>query len=455
MQTPAISDLILPQNPTAAIRRWVLLVVATLAASGLEVFVLLAGRGSSLADKEIIKAAFHDFLVVHVDLSAVAWFLGICLLFWAMLTDARKSPVPFLRGAAKATFALGCLGIAISPLLQNGVPLMSNYIPVYTSPLFFCGLGLLATSLVLGLVDALLSLRWRGAFTTPEGALAFGIGGSAYIILLALMFFFWSYARIAAPEAASQDYYELLFWAGGHILQFAYGQLLLVAWLWLAQAAGLPVKLKPALLGALFLLYPIVATTSVLAFVDGSTPYNLQFFTDQMRHGNIAATLLGAYLVALLLRHGKPAREHLAAWVCLACSFLSFLFGGILAFMISGSNTIIPGHYHGSIVGMTVAFMGVIYLLLPKLGYGDVLQRKLTLFQPILYVGGTLIHAIGLAVAGSYDTQRKTVGIMADAPEAAVQAMKLARHGGSLAILGGGIFVVLVMISYRKRSKSA
>ena len=46
-----------------------------------------------------------------------------------------------------------------------------------------------------------------------------------------------------------------------------------------------------------------------------------------------------------------------------------FGIGGLIGFLISGSNVTIPAHYHGSIVGVTLALMGVCYLLLPKLGY--------------------------------------------------------------------------------------
>jgi cytochrome c oxidase subunit 1 len=37
--------------------------------------------------------------------------------------------------------------------------------------------------------------------------------------------------------------------------------------------------------------------------------------------------------------------------------------------MIRGVNVVIPAHYHGSIVGITLAFMGLAYVLLPRLGF--------------------------------------------------------------------------------------
>lgn len=445
----------LPSSPVKSLRQWIIVVVTTVAVSGLGPILLLAGRGSTLADKAIIRATFHDALVVHVDLSAVAWFLGICLLFWALLAVRRPSPVPFLRGAAIGSFASGCAFIAVSPLLRDGMPLMSNYIPVYTSPLFFLGLGLLAAALAAGLVDAALSLRWAGKpWQSVEAACAYGIAGSAFIVLLALGHFYWAYTRVT-PMDDLQTYYELLFWAGGHMLQFAYAQLLLLAWLILASASGVELRIKPAGLAALFSLYPLAASFSPLAFLGSATPYDLYFFTAQMRHGNLAAALLGSYILYATVKAGKPGRAQIVPYTCLMSSFFIFLVGGVIGFLISGSNTIIPAHYHGSIVGTTVAFMGVVYVLLPRLSWGDVMGRKLAIVQPLLYVGGSAIHAIGLAIGGMYGEQRKTVGTIEAAETGANAAMKLARHGGSLAILGGALFVILVVIAIRNRKKMA
>ena len=434
---------------STTLRRWLYLAVATLAISGIAPLILLAGRASMFAEKTMIKTLFHEALVVHVDLSVLAWFLGIALLFWSLLTQGRPSPILYSRGAAQGCFLAGCLCIAFAPFMGNGTALMSNYIPVYTGPLFFLGLSLLFAALVLGLV----SLLTLPADKDHPAPLRFAVYGSAYIIFLALVYFVWSWLRL--DNTGTQDYYETLFWAGGHTLQLAYTQLLLLAWLWLASASSIRIALKPAPLAALFLLYPLFATAGAYAFLDGSIPYNLHFFTTQMRHGGGFPTgLLGLYILYTWLGSAKaatPAQRTLR--IVLGTSFFVFATGGIIGFIIRDSNTIIPAHYHGSIVGTTLAFMGVIYALLPKLGLADVLDRKLTRAQPLLYGGGSVIHALGFAIAGSYGAARKTVGVMENVPEAATSAMKMARHGGSLAVVGGMLFVIMILISI-KRAKT-
>jgi hypothetical protein len=83
--------------------------------------------------------------------------------------------------------------------------------------------------------------------------------------------------------------------------------------------------------------------------------------------------------------------------------------GGVLAYMIQGVNVVIPAHYHGSTVGVTLAFMGLAYVLLPQLGFGEV-EGGMARWQPYVYGGGQLIHVLGLAWSGGYGVQRKVAG---------------------------------------------
>lgn len=439
------------------IRRWLWVAVATLALSGLGPLILLAGRASHFAEKSFIKNSFSEALVIHVNLSAVAWFLAIAMLFWALFGASRQPLVRCLNGAAAGCFAAAVLLVAGAPLLGNGSALFSNYIPMYTSPLFVLGLGLMTAALVLGLFDIRLSRPTNMPVTAAQAAQHFGILGSSFIVLLALVHFVWAYLRVPAPAdtltpEAAQTYYELVFWAGGHVLQLAYTQLLMVAWLWLATAAGLHLRISGRALLGLFAIYPLVALASPIGFLGGSTPYNLEFYTQQMRHGGgLGAGLLGLYLLWRLFKHGKPATEQRLPWVFLVSSMVVFLVGGAIGHMITGINTIIPAHYHGSIVGTTLAFMGVIYLLLPRLGYANVGAWKSAWIQPLLYGIGTIMHAVGFAIAGGHGAERKAVGAVADAPAAMEAALQFMRLGGLLAVLGGGLFVVVVVRAIRRK----
>jgi hypothetical protein len=43
---------------------------------------------------------------------------------------------------------------------------------------------------------------------------------------------------IVPADLDSTVYFDILFWGGGHVLQFTYMILMLAGWLWLADACG-------------------------------------------------------------------------------------------------------------------------------------------------------------------------------------------------------------------------
>jgi heme/copper-type cytochrome/quinol oxidase subunit 1 len=119
--------------------------------------------------------------------------------------------------------------------------------------------------------------------------------------------------------------------------------------------------------------------------------------------------------------------------------------GGLIGLGISGSNVTIPAHYHGSIVGVTLALMGLVYHLLPRLGFAHP-QGRLATLQPALYGAGQLMHVSGLLWSGGYGVQRKVAGaeqVLHGAEQ--IAAMGLMGLGGLLAVIGGMLFALVVL----------
>ena len=128
-----------------------------------------------------------------------------------------------------------------------------------------------------------------------------------------------------------------------------------------------------------------------------------------------------------------------------------FATGGVLAYLIKGVNVVIPAHYHGSIVGVTLAFMGMAYVLLPRLGFA-LADGKMARWQPYVYGGGQLIHILGLAWSGGYGVQRKVAGaeqVLTTLPQKIGMGMMGA--GGLISIIGGIMFVVVCLVAMRRR----
>ena len=109
----------------------------------------------------------------------------------------------------------------------------------------------------------------------------------------------------------------------------------------------------------------------------------------------------------------------------------------------------IPAHYHGSIVGVTLAFMGIVYYLLPNLGY-PIRRARMLYLQPYIFAGGQLMHITGLALSGGYGVQRKVAG--ADQVLDGIHqtlGMAMMGTGGLLAAVGGLCFLLIAISALR------
>jgi hypothetical protein len=250
----------------------------------------------------------------------------------------------------------------------------------------------------------------------------------------------------------------MLFWGGGHVVQFAYTQLMIAAWLVLAGAVGASPRVPPRVQGGLVLfgILPLLAVPVIYAQYPVDTAETRLAFTRLMQWGNgLAAIPVGLLVVAgLARRRGGLGIDQRPLHRSLTMSLLLFAVGGAIGWAISGVNTIIPAHYHGSIVGVTLALMGLTYHLLPRLGLGTPPPR-LAALQPLVYAAGQLLHVGGLAASGAMGIQRKTAGAAQGLDTlGAKAAMGVMGLGGLLAVIGGILFVAAVIIAVRRRSRS-
>jgi heme/copper-type cytochrome/quinol oxidase subunit 1 len=181
-----------------------------------------------------------------------------------------------------------------------------------------------------------------------------------------------------------------------------------------------------------------------------------KLLTWMMRAGGGLAILPVSLAVVLALwERGSVPEDVRPLRGALAMSLVLFGFGGLIGFAIQGSDVRIPAHYHGCIVGVTLAFMGLAYYLLPRLGFGAPMSRMARL-QPYVYGVGQLLHIIGLVWSGGYGVQRKVAGaaqVLESTPE--IAGMALMGLGGLIAITGGLLFVVVVLGALRQPRRRA
>ena len=286
----------------------------------------------------------------------------------------------------------------------------------------------------------------EGSSTRSAGVIAAAV---------ALIAFGWSLA-VVPRDLPAKAYYEILFWGGGHALQFTWTLMMLVGWLTLAQACGGRIPLSPRVVLLLFALALAGVFGTPLAYLmhDVGTVEHRDMHTWGMRFGGGLAILPVALAVLVEVAPLRRSRSLGALQrplrAALLASMLLFVAGGLIGLTINGSNVKIPAHYHGCIVGVTLALMGLVFHLLPQLGWRAP-EGRLAVAQPWLYGVGQLLHIVGLVWSGGYGVQRKVAGseqVLRSAGE--VAGMGLMGLGGLLAIAGGLLFVVVVLRSMRK-----
>ena len=432
---------------------WLLLAIGALLASGVFSILLVLSRAPYVKDVFPLVDFFRVALVVHVDLSVLVWFSAFAGLLWSLHGAPRLLWLGWagLGGAAAATAAM-----CAAPFVQSGLPLMSNYIPVLDSPLFLRALVLFGVSCALVVARALAVAPRVGARPDGAAALRFGLNAAAVSAAVALLAFGWSYAEVPAA-IERKAYFEVLFWGGGHVLQFTWTLFMFAAWLWLAEAIGARNPLSPRIAILLFAiaLVSVFATPLIYLAYDVVSVEHYRMQTWLMRiGGGLAIVPFAAALAFALASAPKPSSATAPLKAALLWSLVLFGSGGLIGLAISGSNVKIPAHYHGSIVGVTLAFMGLVYYLLPRMGFGRP-QGRLARLQPALYGGGQLLHIAGLLWSGGYGVQRKVAGgeqVLRSAEQ--VAGMGLMGLGGLLAVAGGVVFAVVVLRSLWTSSTS-
>ena len=426
---------------------WLLLALASLVIGGLFTILIVLSRTPFFQEVIPWVDFFKTALVVHVDMTVLVWFLAFAGVFWSFKTT---------RGWIALLLAtVGTVVISLAPFLGEGYPLMNNYVPVLQMPIFFIGLGIFGLGFTVLVLHSLIVSFPLNITGTGTDALRFGLFTALVTALIAIIAFLLSYVDIPSHIVKAQYYYELLFWGSGHIIQFTHTQLMLVAWLWLATISGVALSVSPRVVIILFALgiAPTLATPFIYLAYDITSPEHIKAFTWLMQYGGgLAALPLGLIVVLGMLKSDKAPAGVRAERAALWFSIILFGVGGVIGFLISGSNVTVPAHYHGSIVGVTIAFMGITYHLMPRLGFRQI-TGKLASLQPTIYGTGQLMHVLGLAWSGGYGVQRKTAG-SAQGLEGfqQVAGMGLMGLGGMIAIIGGVIFLVVVFLAMRRGS---
>lgn len=433
---------------------WLMLGLAALIGAGLFSILLVVARTPYVQQWIPVADLFHVSLVVHVDLSVLVWFVALAGVLWTVNGSERWMGLGWV---ALLFAAAGTVFMCVAPFVGHSIPIMSNYVPVLDNWVFLYGLLILGTGFALLTVRGMVATSRIGSDLAGAGALRFGLNAAAVSGAVAVLALGWLW--LGVPDVLSgKPYYELLFWGPGHVLQFTWTLLMLVSWLWIATLSGVRLPLTPRIAVMMFAVGLVAVFITPLIYLSWTiiSAEHTRMLTWLMRFGGGLAILpMGLAVLLGVARSRSAAGAERPLRAALLSSMLLFAAGGLIGFTITGSDVRIPAHYHGSIVGITLALMGVVYALLPGLGFRAV-EGRWSNAQPWIYGGGQLLHIIGLVWSGGYGVQRKVAGsdqILRTAQE--VAGMGLMGLGGLIAIIGGFIFLVIVLRAMRGDERHA
>lgn len=424
-------------------QRWFGLGVFSLLVAGTIALVLVVGRIPGLSHL-IDTAAAKRSLVVHVNLALGVWFFSSMAGLFCLLPGARR---PSLSPVAWAIATVGTVLFSLAMFFADAEPVLSNYVPALDHGLFLGGLGVFAAGVCMQFADRRL-VTLQVASILPPGANT-GLRAAGVVFCLAMATVFAAY-RTQAPGLSQWQYFERLFWGGGHVLQFVNVLAMASAWLLLLSRVLGRAPLNGRLAAGLMIL---LAAPTALGPWFATREDGMGLFTQMMRWGIFpAAVVLILACVAALWR----ARGTFAPGALRGPAFTGFvtaasmtLLGFLLGAGISAQTTLIPAHYHVSIGAVTATFMATILTLQPEYGRHTRLRRMAT-WQPVVFGIGQTIFAAGFAIAGLAGAERKKYGaeqIVRSTGEWA--GLSVMGAGGVVALVGGVLFLSVLVSGWR------
>ena len=291
---------------------------------------------------------------------------------------------------------------------------------------------------------------------------------------------------IGANGREPTAYYQAMFWGMGHSFQYVNVAAMTVAWFMLACAIFGPPTVNQKLakgLFTLFALFPLATFFPYVLYDPISVPTQRAWGIALDVGLSLPVMLLGPMLLigmwrartvsslasgcspavglraagdsSTVARTGVVARVKRMPWsdprlTALVFSMALFVLGLSIHPAARQGTLRTPAHYHSILVGgITLALMGLAYHLLPTLNRVTV-WRKAAAVQPYLFGAGMVLLVLGLLGAGDLGAPRKTYDA-AVVGAAWLKPMVLVGLGAAIAVLGGVLFVAVLLLSLLRK----
>ncbi len=473
------------------------------------VVMLLIGGLSALAVTLTRWPAVH--LLPADKFYQILTFHGVnMLIFWIIFFEMAvlyfcSSTLLKCRLATPRIAALGFVLMIAGAIINNmavfsgqASVMMTSYVPMPANPNFYLGLILFAVGALIGCFIFLGTLVIAKEEKTYEGSIPLVTFGALTACIIAIFTiamgaviliptYMWSMGWISHIDAAM---YRLIWWAFGHSSQQINVAAHVSVWYAIAAIVFGAKPLSEKVSRSAFILY--------IAFLQLASAHHLLVDPGLSSTWKIFNTSYAMYLAVLAsMIHGltvpgsievaqraKGYTKGLFEWLRKApwgnpvfsgmfLSLIGFGFLGGISGVVMGTeqiniiihNTIyVPGHFHATVViGTTLAFMSLTYFLIPVLFRRQVFLPGLAKWQPYIFGISMMVFTLVMMGAGTLGVERRhwdmaftDAALGFDYPASAYTLMGLVGLSGTMAIIGGGIYVLITVVSvfFGKRVES-
>jgi len=435
---------------------------------------------------------FYQVLTAHGLNMLVFWiiFFEMAVLYFAGSTLLKaRIATPGMAWLGFWLMVVGALVNNYSVFRGDSSVMFTSYAPMGAHPTFYLGLILFAVGALIGCFVFLGTLVVAKAERTYQGSVPLVTFGAITACIIAVFTiaagaiiliptFLWSVGLVDHIDSLM---YRTVWWAFGHSSQQINVAAHVSVWYAVAAIVFGAKPLSEKVSRTAFLLYILflqLASAHHLLADPGLTSNWKIFNTSYAMYLAVLASMVhgltvpGAIEVA---QRKKGFNQGLFEWLrkapwgnpVFAAMFISLIgfgfLGGISGVMMGTEqlnliihNTIyVPGHFHATVVvGTTLAFMGLTYFLIPVVFRRELAFPTLAKWQPYVFGLGMSAVALFLMGAGTLGVPRRhwDISFAGNAfphefPGAAWLMMALAGITGVIAIVGGGMYLLITVYS--------
>ena len=433
---------------------------------------------------------YYRILTLHGLNMLIFWILQfeIAVLYFCgtTLLNSRLASTK----AAWAAFGMMLVGgVMVDYTIFAGTSdvLMTSYVPLKASPLFYLGIILVAVGTLTGVLNFLACVYIAKRDKTYEGSVPLVVFGAISAAIFAVMTllhgatvmipaFLWSIDVIKDFDAA---WYRLIWWGLGHSSQQVNVCAMVAIWYLIAYLTVGAKPLSEAVCRVAFVLYILfinIASAHHLLVDPGMGPGWKIWNTSYAMYLAVLASMIHGFTVPASMEVAQRKKgwdRGMFQWVAnlpwsnpafssIALSIVIFGFiGGITGVTLGtqqiniiAHNTLrIPGHFHATVVGgTTMAFMGLTYYVVPLIFRREYSFRGLARVQPWIFGAGIVLMSVGMSFAGSYGVPRRHWDVeFTGAPfsagfdPGAHLFLGLVGIGGTIAFIGLLVFILLTV----------